>query len=306
MNEGAIFGAGRRRARDPGRRKAVAGGGGNGGGGGLSDPPSAEFTTQWENDPVDTQLSTFADIDDLLSQNPSINQFLLQHDGKSSSVLNTKVDANGWLHFHYDVVDDSLARIEAKIEQDTGHEQAIKETRSTIWAHLNSDLDVLKGAGFGGNLMMFAEWKVRPQDTNSFRFMLRFIADDTHGLAWMAEARTTASDPDNEIFWQIRNRDVGVPLGTDFWMEVYYLAGDDTTGRLVVTIDLDDGAGPITVFDITDWTDRPNAGEIQGVQNWYPFLLYVANNTAAAQHLADNDVSIDYAVKWWAVDTGSP
>lgn len=305
MNEGPIFGVGRRRSRLSRPLKAIDGGDGNGGDGGLSEPPSAEFITEWENDPVDTQLSTFADIDVFLNQNPSINQFLLQHANQSSDVLHTKVDAEGWLHFHYDPSDDSLARIEAKFEQDTGHEQAIKETRSTIWARLNPELDILKGAGLGGSLMMFAEWKVRPQDSNSFRFMLRFIADDTHGLAWLAEARTDASDPNNEIFWQLRNRDIGVPLGSDFWMELYYLAGDDTTGRVVVTIDLNDGEGPITIFDITDWTDVPDGAEIKGVQNWYPFLLYVSNGNSAAQYLADNEISIDYAVKWWAVDTGS-
>jgi len=84
----------------------------------------------------------------------------------------------------------------------------------------------------------------------------------------------------NKDMWVYRNREIPIPLGQWFTLDLYMKRGEGTNGRMIVKITPDGGLTQV-LFDVSNSTIYPGHPEIQ-LNSWQPFKLYL------------NDVYLDW------------
>jgi len=92
-------------------------------------------------------------------------------------------------------------------------------------------------------------------------------------LHLQAQGRTYVPGVGFEPIWADTNRDFAVPLEQWMTLELYMRQGDDQDGRFYMTVAVD-GAEPMVLFDVADYTHHPDDPAPGGFDYVNPMKLY--------------------------------
>jgi len=141
--------------------------------------------------------------------------------------------------------------------------------------------DIAHFENYGSSIVWFAiveiwnkhvdEWT--GDNSGSARWNLSILKETGVGKPLYWRAKAEYMQPERADLWREYNRDVPVPIGEWFTLDVYMKRGEGENGKFKITI-TPDGGSPEVIFDISNSTMYPGHPEIP-LYSWQPFKLYL-------------------------------
>ena len=118
-------------------------------------------------------------------------------------------------------------------------------------------------------------------------------------LYWHLDAQKM--QPQSEKFnrlWEHKNKRVPVPIGKWFVIESFFKPGDESTGRIWVSITPDSGERRV-LFDVHNYTQHPD--DPQPHRGWQFFKLYTSSSILDYMRKAGRPVAGYYDdIEYWS------
>jgi hypothetical protein len=224
-----------------------------------------------------------------LEGNSKIGQFKIQYQGGNWSQRLAEItqdpfnSSNKVLKFWIKEpnVDISKGRIQANIYRNKN----IREMNYSVRLLIPTDFNNVKNAPFRVKwltLMEFwnnANWQAEKyqyrmtvnlqkwsKKTDSLKIGIRSQIRDDKMNRWR--------DPQ---IWEYINSSYAVPIGKWMKLDIHFVEGDDTTGRLVLSITPDGGETTI-IHDIRNFTHHPDDPNPDGLSHFNPMKLYTSDD----------------------------
>jgi len=241
---------------------------------------------------VDRSVGPPNDWERDLKGHPKLGGFKVQYQGGEPEHRYARIiddptrEGNRVLHYWLETPrtpagDGFKGRIQANIFRNTGLIEMYKRVR----LYVHPDVEVLRDLQEAVPWFMIEELWFDPPWANGrhpFRISLHISKGagvgapfqfHIHGQEWDFGAERWQPTVWSETF-----EDYAVPTGEWLTIEPRYRMGDAGSGRIKFAVTPADGVRR-PVFEITNWTYRPNAPEPIPLTDWNPLKLYTAGKT---------------------------
>ena len=238
---------------------------------------------------IDSSVSPPNDWENDLENHPFIGSFKVQYQGGDSTMrraviapdpLNT---INNTMHFWIlePNVDDIKGRVQANLyNSDNG----IKKLYYSVRLYLPKDFNTIKNAPFDFDWLTLMEfWNNANWTGEDFLFRAKVDLKKVSESADSLRVRVSGQAYDeqngnwsNDV-WEYTNPDFLVPVQKWMTLKMYFVEGDECTGRFMFTI-TPDGEAETIVHDVRNFTHHPLDPDPDGLKHFNPMKLYTSDD----------------------------
>lgn len=238
---------------------------------------------------IDNSLPDHNDWTNDLDDNPNIGNFNIQYQGGDNSMRFAKIipepgnPANHILQFWLDKpnVEGKKGRIQANLYGNSG----LYEFSQSVRVFLPEDFNTVKKFPQKISWLTIAEfWNNITWNQNvPYRFRITLgIGKVTEGegeLNFILDAEDCQLFADGgqkySTVWSEKNKDVNIPIGKWFRLDLYFKEGDNTTGRFYLAMTPDHGTKQV-IFDLARITHNTEDPHPDGIGDYNPLKLYTS------------------------------
>jgi hypothetical protein len=172
-------------------------------------------------------------------------------------------------------------RRKSRVQMNVYGNTSLREVYQTVRVRLGAGLGLLKEFPDPVRWFTLSEWWNNAGwtgDVHPFRITVDLVsAGPGKGLHLSARATVKPQHDDvwSRLVWHQTDSRVEVPIEQWMRIEYYFREGDAQTGRFMVRLTVD-GAAPVTVIDVNNFTHHPDDDKANGLGHFNPAKLYTS------------------------------
>jgi len=238
---------------------------------------------------IDESVNPPNDWENDLENYPNIGDFKIQYQGGDSTMRLATIardprdSTNKTLHFS--IKEPNVGDIKGRVQGNLyNSDLGIKNLFYSIRLYLPGDFNIVKNAPFDFDWLTFAEfWNNANWTGEDYLFRAKFdlkkVSESTDSLRVRAsgQAYNAIDGAWNIDVWEYTNPDFLVPVQKWMTLKIYFVEGDECSGRFILTI-TPDGAAETVVHDIRHFTHHPSDPAPDGLKHFNPFKLYTSDD----------------------------
>lgn len=239
---------------------------------------------------VDGSVSAPNDWENDLEDHPNIGSFKVQFQGgdeteRMAEIAPDPTDpsvpaANNALQFWIKEPNSgNNGRVQGNIYGNNGLYNLFYSVR----LYLPADFNLLKNAPFDFKFLTLAEfWNNANWTDEDYMFRMKInlakVVDDPDSLRIRVtgQAREEGSGEWGIDVWDMTNLDYVVPVQKWMTLKVYFVEGDEDTGRFTFSIQ-PDGEPETVIYDVHNFTHHPDSPNPDGMSHFNPIKLYTSD-----------------------------